>query len=85
VNAKIILRWIAVIVLLGAGWVLQDRFGTAVSAAMALPYDAPMKQHDSLMAAVEVTAAVLLIFSGVILALFNIHWHRQHRRVRKAA
>lgn len=79
-NVKIVIRWIVVIALLIAAWVLQARFGAAVSAAMALPYDAPMKQHDSLVAAVEVTVAVLLFFSGVILALFNIYWHRQARK-----
>lgn len=66
--------------LLCAAWALQARFAVAVAAAMALPYDAPAKQHDSLVAAVEVTAAVLLVFSGVILALFNIHWHRRARK-----
>jgi heme/copper-type cytochrome/quinol oxidase subunit 3 len=80
VNAKIVLRWIVVVVLLVAAWVFQAKFSVAVSAAMALPYDAPAKQHDSLVAAVEVTAAVLLVFSGVILALFNIHWHRRARK-----
>lgn len=79
-KAKILLRWIIVAALFAATWILQERFSTAVSAAMALPYDAPTKQHDSLVAAVEVTVAVLLFFSGVILALFNIRWHRRARK-----
>jgi len=77
---KIILRWLIVVALLAAAGVVQARFGNMVSFAIKLPYDAPGKTHDSLVAAIEIALAVILYFAGIILILFNVHWHRRARK-----
>jgi len=79
-KTKLTIRWLLVAALFAAAWVLQARFSAAVSAAMALPYDAANKSHDSLMAASEAAAATIVVFAGIILALFNIQIHRQARK-----
>ena len=79
-NLKIIIRWSLVAALLTAAALIQERFSTVIAAAMKLPYDAPAKGHDSMMAAIEIAASTVLFFLGVILLLFNIQWHRRARK-----
>lgn len=77
---EIILRWFLVAAILATAGFLQMRFGRMIAFAMKLPYDSPLKNRDSLIAVVEVAAAVILYFAGIILILFNANWHRLARK-----
>ncbi|HTV60520.1 MAG TPA: hypothetical protein VMJ93_16725 [Verrucomicrobiae bacterium] len=76
----IIFRWILVAAFLATAGYLQMRFGRMIAFALKLPYDSPVKNRDSLIAVVEVAAAVILYFAGIILTLFNANWHRLARK-----
>lgn len=79
-NAKIILRWFLVAALLAGAAIIQAHFSAVISAVMKLPYDAPTKQRESMIAVVEIAASTTLLFLGVILLLFNIQWYRHSRK-----